>query len=203
MWLLVEQWAGDIISHQGFRAPLDDPISFVPVPRGGPTVCVWEMEVMTHETAAWVRHILQRTSPDAGAYLADDFDNTAGVSSAELLERFDTAWSDGDVAALMELMSADPCYRASTGAGPGVDYTGRQAVAKGFAAVIAAEAATHVTPPPSGEVLVFGDRGLSFWSYAEDSETGEQTIVEGVDVWTFEQGRISKKDAYRKAFRNE
>jgi hypothetical protein len=50
--------------------PDDDPAHFVPVTRilAG---CVWELTVLEHERAAWVRHMLVPAEPDLDAYLAD------------------------------------------------------------------------------------------------------------------------------------
>ncbi len=50
----------------------DDPTKFVELDK--PWIgCVWELAVLEHERAAWVRHILEPASPDLGGYLEDHF----------------------------------------------------------------------------------------------------------------------------------
>jgi ketosteroid isomerase-like protein len=68
--------------------------------------------------------------------------------------------------------------------------------------VIEAEAASGVPAPPVTDIHVFDDRGILFWSYAATAPSGQEVMIEGVDVWTFADGRIVMKDAYRKAFPN-
>lgn len=200
VWILADLWDGDIISQHTFFAELDEPSSFCRVAPGGPTACVWELAVHSHERDAFVRHVLSPLNgPDIDAYL-DDTLNTGARSNRELIDAFIQAWHDVDIDALMNLMADEPSYRASTGDGPGVDYHGRDAVRRGFAAVIDAEAASNESVPPPGEVTVFGDRIMSMWSYPTTSPSGGAVIVEGVDLWTFADGRIAVKDAYRKSF---
>lgn len=199
VWLLIDLWRGDIICQRAFLAPIDDPTSFEPIEVGGPTVCVWEMELFIHERTAFIAYVLDRPAPDVAGYLADWFDNTA-PTNAELVERFNRAWADGDVDGLMVLLADNPIYRASTGTGPGRIFTGAVEVRAGFATVIAAEASSGEPPAPPGRLHVFDDRALSFWSYPATGPSGGSVTVEGVDVWTFENSRIAVKDAYRKSF---
>ncbi|MEV1333770.1 hypothetical protein AB0J20_29830 [Micromonospora costi] len=50
--------------------PDEDPSQFVPLRRPG-VGCVWELGVLEHERAAWIRHVLAPERPDVEAYLAD------------------------------------------------------------------------------------------------------------------------------------
>jgi hypothetical protein len=78
MYLCVYDWvwgnAVEVISAAAAEpflgCPDDDPAHFVPVNRilAG---CVWELTVLEHERAAWVRHMLVPAEPDLDAYLAD------------------------------------------------------------------------------------------------------------------------------------
>lgn len=200
VWILADLWEGDVLSQHTFFAELDEPTSFSRVGPGGPTACVWELAVHSHERDAFVRHVLSPfDGPDLDAYLEDTLSERTR-SNQELVEAFAQAWGKVDVDALMNLMTDDPRYRASTGDGPGIDYHGRDAVSRGFAAVIEAEAASNEPVPPLGEVTAFGDRVISMWSYPTTSPSGQATMVEGVDLWTFADGRIAVKDAYRKSF---
>jgi hypothetical protein len=45
--------------------------------------CVWELAVLEHERAAWVRHMLTPAEPDLAAYLADrPADGPVGLRAA-------------------------------------------------------------------------------------------------------------------------
>jgi taurine dehydrogenase small subunit len=207
-WLLIDLWHGDILHQHTFQSPLDDPTVFFRVPAGGPVACTWELEIHSHESRTFIEYVLR---PDAGphleGYLADVLDTAAKQSGRDLVEEFNGAWADRDVTTLMTLMSEDPTYRASTGLNAGRVFRGRRDVEGAFRSIIASEAATTwpegETVPPNGEVFVSTDQGISFWSYAAlHPVDGRSVVIEGVDIWTFEDGKIAVKDAYRKAFSN-
>jgi hypothetical protein len=65
---------------------------------------------------------------------------------------------------------------------------------------MALESAHGKPPPTERTILIEGHRGISSWAYQRRDHQGESCVIEGVDLWTFEQGRIAIKDAYRKAF---
>lgn len=201
MWLLADRWHGDVACQHTFFAPLDDPKNFTAIPAGGPTACVWELAVHAHERDAFVAHVLNPPDgPDYDAYLADTL-TVAAAGTRRLIEQFNEAWDRGDVDGLMSLMTDNPTYRASTGTGPGTGFVGTDAVRAGFAAVIAAEAAIPAAAPlPSSQIIIAGDRAVSTWQYPSTAPDGTPAIIEGVDLWTIEDGRIAVKDAYRKSF---
>ncbi|MGI9613288.1 MAG: nuclear transport factor 2 family protein, partial [Acidimicrobiales bacterium] len=188
VWLLIDLWHDEIIKQLTFCADLASPTQFGPVAQGGPTACVWELAVHAHEKDAYIRHVLDPAQgPRPHDYLADVLPNR---NNRALVDAFNQAWTNGDVDSLMELMAPDPTYRASTGQGPGTDYRGRDAVRAGFAAVIEAEGPPNPEEPASSEVTVLGDKAISTWSYTTSTAEGETSVVEGIDVWTFESGRI-------------
>lgn len=205
-WLLIDLWHGDILHQHTFQSPFDDPTAFSHVATGGPIACTWELEIHTHESRAFIEHVLDPVpGPNLPRYLADVLDTAPGQSNRILVEEFNRAWLDHDVATLMTLMSEDPIYRASTGPNSGRVFRGRRDVESAFRAIMADEAVTTWPAgervPPGGEVSICGDQGVSFWTYAARSPgDGEPVVIEGVDVWTFEGGKITIKDAYRKAF---
>ncbi len=58
-WALIDWWAyEDVLCHKLYRAPLDHPTEFTQV-TSGPTVCVWELNVLAYERNAWVETMLQ------------------------------------------------------------------------------------------------------------------------------------------------
>jgi hypothetical protein len=78
MYLCVYDWVwGNVVEVVSAAAaepylgcPDDDPTHFVVNTRilAG---CVWELTLLEHERAAWVRHMLVPAEPDLGGYLAD------------------------------------------------------------------------------------------------------------------------------------
>jgi hypothetical protein len=78
MYLCVYDWvwgnAVEVLSAAAAEpclgCPDDDPAHFVPNTRilAG---CVWELTLLEHERAAWVRHMLVPDEPDLNGYLAD------------------------------------------------------------------------------------------------------------------------------------
>ncbi len=138
VWLLIDTWREDIMYQTLLCAPLTDPTNFQEA-EPGPTACVWELVVHAHEREACVRHLLDPADgPDVPGYLADVV-TVPLRSNTDLVRAFDAAWLARDVDALMDLMTDDPAYLASTGADPGVSFRGADEVRAGFAAFIEAE----------------------------------------------------------------
>lgn len=208
VWMLVDLWQNELLYQALFRAALDTPTNFEPVGSDGPVGCVWELRVISHERGAYVRSKHEPDEPaKATAYLSDT-DGAVVPSLGDLpqcnhrvtLTAFAERWDAGDVDGVMDLFSEDPVYRASTGSGPGSVHRGRDDVRAAIERVMAAESA-HGTPPQAEQtILVEGDRAISTWAYQGQGPAGEPCLIEGVDLWTFEGGRIAIKDAYRKAF---
>jgi hypothetical protein len=128
-----------------------------------------------------------------------------------VVQRFAEAWGAGDVDSLMLLMAPIPTFRGSVGEGPGSVFKGHAEVRAAFSKLVVP--APHPVRPqgdvpaspsnslrPEGEVFHFGDRCLTFWSLPGLDGDGQPVAVEGVDVFTFDEGnRVVCKDAYRKA----
>jgi ketosteroid isomerase-like protein len=45
---------------------------------------------------------------------------------------------------------------------------------------------------------VFGDRGISEWTFTGTARDGKRVEVHGCDLFTFRDGKIALKDSYRK-----
>ncbi|MEU7678424.1 hypothetical protein AB0C42_26825 [Micromonospora taraxaci] len=77
-YLLAYTWMFDnavevrvaVAGQPALDCPDDDPAHFVALHRPG-MGCVWELSVLEHERAAWVRHMLAPESPDLTDYLSD------------------------------------------------------------------------------------------------------------------------------------
>lgn len=116
--------------------------------------------------------------------------------SAATLQAFADAWNRHDLEALMGFMADDCVFHAV--AGPelfGRSFTGRAAVREGF------ELAWKTFPDAAwvdGEHFVCGDRGVSESTFRGTKADGTRIEARMVDVFTFRDGRIAVKNAYRK-----
>jgi ketosteroid isomerase-like protein len=113
-----------------------------------------------------------------------------------MLAAFNKAWNDHDIEALMGFM-ADGCVFHAVG-GPdllGLTYTGREQVRQGF------EAAWRNFPDAQwldGDHFVCGDRGVSESTFVGTAKDGNRVEARMVDVFTFRNGKIAVKNAFRK-----
>jgi steroid delta-isomerase-like uncharacterized protein len=113
------------------------------------------------------------------------------------LEAFSAAWNRHDVEALMSFMSDDCIFQ--TAAGPdacGTRFVGREAVRAAFAA------AWQNVPDAqwiNGVHFVHGDFGTSQWTFTGTAADGSRIETDGIDVFTFKDGKIQLKNVFRKA----
>ncbi|MDR5758430.1 nuclear transport factor 2 family protein [Caballeronia sp. LZ035] len=113
-----------------------------------------------------------------------------------LLETFNDAWNRHDIDALMDCM-AERCEFHGV-AGPdllGRTFSGRDEVRKGFTL------AWETCPDASwkeGEHFVSGERGVSESTFRGTKADGSRIEARMVDVFTFSDGKIAVKNAFRK-----
>ena len=117
------------------------------------------------------------------------------LTAADLKATFD-AFNRHDIAAVMTHFAED-CVFTTVG-GPevfGTRIEGRAAIAKAFAAVWTAmpdaEWANH-------SYFADADRGVSEWTFRGTAADGSRIEAEGCDLFTFEGGKIVRKQAFRK-----
>jgi ketosteroid isomerase-like protein len=116
--------------------------------------------------------------------------------SVKFLQDFAAAWNRHDLDALMGFMAADCAFHAT--AGPDVlgrSYVGRDAVREGF------ELAWKTFPDAAwsdGEYFVSGNRGVAECTFSGTKADGTRVEARMVDVFTFRDGKIAIKNAYRK-----
>ena len=115
---------------------------------------------------------------------------------AAFLRAFADAWNAHDIEALMSFMN-DTCEFHSVG-GPDVlgrSFVGREAVREGF------QLAWQTFPDAAwldGDHFVCGDRGVSESTFRGTKADGSRIEARMVDVFTFRNGKIAVKNAYRK-----
>jgi ketosteroid isomerase-like protein len=142
-------------------------------------------------------------SSPASTYAAPPLPKESRMSTAHppvteaTLAAFSDAWNRHDVDALMSFMSEDCVFE--TAAGPdacGTRHSGVAAVRKAFAA--AWETVTDAQWR-DGVHHVIGDFGVSEWTFTGTAADGSRIEVNGVDLFTFKNGKIQLKNSLRKA----
>lgn len=122
--------------------------------------------------------------------------NTQNQATVELLQAFGDAWNRHDIEALMSFMDDDCVFHAVGGPDLlGRSFTGRQAVREGF------QLAWQNFPDAAwldAEHFVAGDRGVTESTFCGTKADGTRIEARMVDVFTFRNGKIAVKNAYRK-----
>jgi len=122
--------------------------------------------------------------------------SSTAPADADLLARFADAWNRHDLDALMSFMHAECVFESV--AGPlacGQRHEGPEAVARAFAG------AWQAFPDAqwrNGRHLVCGERGISEWTFTGTAADGSRIEADGVDLFTFRDGKILVKNAFRK-----
>lgn len=120
---------------------------------------------------------------------------TGPVTSATLAA-FSAAWNRHDIDALMDFMSTDCIFQSAAGPDAcGSRHVGAQAVRQAFAAV------WHAVPDAQwvdGRHFVHGDFGVSQWNFTGTAADGSRIEADGIDVFTFRDGKIHLKNVFRK-----
>jgi steroid delta-isomerase-like uncharacterized protein len=113
------------------------------------------------------------------------------------LAAFSDAWNRHDIDALMSFMTEDCVFE--TAGGPeafGTRHVGTAAVRRAF------QSAWEAVPDAqwrNGQHFVHGDFGVSQWTFTGTAADGSAIEVDGVDLFTFRDGKIQRKNVFRKA----
>ena len=116
--------------------------------------------------------------------------------NVEFLQAFSDAWNRHDIDALMDFMADDCSFHAV--AGPdllGRSFVGREAVREGFML------AWQTFPDASWQDpdhFVQGNRGVTESTFVGTKADGTRIEARMVDVFTFHNGKIAVKNAFRK-----
>lgn len=121
---------------------------------------------------------------------------TAATPDTAFLQAFSDAWNRHDLDALMQFMDDDCVFHAV--AGPeamGRSFVGRDAVREGFRTAFTTFPDAAWRDPAH---FVHGDRGVTESTFCGTRADGSRIEARMVDVFTFRNGRIAVKNAYRK-----
>lgn len=125
-----------------------------------------------------------------------DADEPRAGFTAERLEAFFEACNDHDVDRIVDSFTADGIYLASVGPDDdGTTFRGSDEVGRGFAAFFAMYPDGRYT---NIDVMVHRERGIASWTFTGTPASGARMSYRGVDLFRFEDGRIARKDAFRK-----
>ena len=115
----------------------------------------------------------------------------------DTLAAFSAAWNRHDIDALMSFMSDDCVFQSAAGPDAcGTRHSGPEAVRKAFAA------AWEAMPDAqwrNGQHFVHGDFGTSQWTFTGTAVDGSRVETDGIDVFSFKDGKIRLKNVFRKA----
>jgi ketosteroid isomerase-like protein len=137
---------------------------------------------------------IEFTSPSATAMPSS---SAAPAVTTDTLAAFSDAWNRHDIDALMSFMTPDCIFQ--TAAGPdacGTRHVGTDAVRTAFAAAWATVPDAQWT---NGVHFVHGDFGTSQWTFTGTAADGSRIETDGIDVFTFKDGKIHLKNVFRKA----
>ena len=120
----------------------------------------------------------------------------SGRGTVETLRAIADAFNRHDLDAILAYFADDAVFEAPRGPFPwGRRFEGVDAVWVGLAARFAGIPDVHYG---DDDHFVAGDRGASEWTLTGTTTDGERLEVRGCDLWTFEDGLVTKKDSYWK-----
>ena len=122
--------------------------------------------------------------------------NTKDPVTVATLAAFSAAWNRHDIDSLMSFMSDDCVFQ--TAAGP-ESYGTRH---EGFQAVRAAFESAWINFPDAQWIhdrhFVHENFGVSEWTFTGTAADGSRVEADGVDIFTFKDGKIQLKNVFRK-----
>lgn len=116
--------------------------------------------------------------------------------TAEDLAAFSDAFNRHDVEAILSFMTDDCVFDAAGGPDVhGSRFVGREAVGAAFEQVWATFPDAEWA---NGRHFVAGERGVSEWTFKGTKADGSRIEAQGCDIFTFKDGKIAVKRAFRK-----
>lgn len=114
----------------------------------------------------------------------------------DLLVAYSAAWSRHDVEAIMGMMAPDCVFETSGGPDPwGRRYEGQPAVRAAIAEIFETLPDIRFA---NARHFVGGERGVSEYTILATRPNGTRINARGCDLFEFWDGKIRRKDSYRK-----
>jgi ketosteroid isomerase-like protein len=121
--------------------------------------------------------------------------NKPQLSAADLAALFD-AFNRHDIEAVMSFFAPDCVFNAIGGPEVyGTRFEGREAIAAAFSGVWGAMKDAHWDHQGH---FIHGDRAVSEWTFSGTNADGSRVEAEGCDLFTLRDGKIVRKQAFRK-----
>jgi ketosteroid isomerase-like protein len=112
-----------------------------------------------------------------------------------VVERFGAAFDEGDLNAVMALVTDDIVFESTSPAPDGGRFEGSAAVRAEWERLFADTDDPHFE---TEESVVLGDRAVVRWRYSWREASGERGHIRGVDVLRLRDGKIAAKQSYVK-----
>jgi ketosteroid isomerase-like protein len=114
----------------------------------------------------------------------------------QMLKAITTAFDEHDLDGIMVHFADDAVFDGPRGVDPwGTRFVGVDQIREGFAARFAGIPDIRYQ---QDEHFVDGDRGASEWTLSGTTTEGQSIEVRGCDLWTFRDGKVTKKDSFWK-----
>jgi steroid delta-isomerase-like uncharacterized protein len=121
-----------------------------------------------------------------------------GSVTEDVLRAVLDAFNRHDLDGILEFFADDAVFESPRGPDPwGTRFVGKEAVRAGLAKRFAGIPDVHYGNDDHF-LSADGRRGVSEWTLTGTTTDGDLLEVRGCDVWTFEDGRIVRKDSYWK-----
>jgi steroid delta-isomerase-like uncharacterized protein len=121
-----------------------------------------------------------------------------GSVTEDVLRAVLDAFNRHDLDGILEFFADDAVFESPRGPDPwGTRFVGKEAVRAGLAKRFAGIPDVHYGNDDHF-LSADGRRGVSEWTLTGTTTDGERLEVRGCDLWTFEDGRINRKDSYWK-----
>ena len=118
------------------------------------------------------------------------------MMTVQQLEAYGDAWNRHDIDAIMGYMAEDCVFLIASGpSAEGARYEGKEDVRRRFMEVWKDYPDVQFI---NAQHFVSGDRGLSQWTFVGTRASGRSLEVNGLDLFTFRDGKIWVKDSYLK-----
>jgi ketosteroid isomerase-like protein len=113
-----------------------------------------------------------------------------------MLEAITQAFDQHDLEGILAHFTDDAVFDAPRGPDAwGTRFVGLEAIRQGFAGRFAGIPDIRYQDDSH---FVDGDRGASEWTLSGTTTDGQRIEVRGCDLWTFRDGKVSKKDSFWK-----
>ncbi len=121
------------------------------------------------------------------------------MSIEKTLDQLTKAWNEQDVDAIVSVFADDGSYHEPAGPDSlGRTHTGPAAIRNALTRIFATFPDGRILP--AGPVVIAGDHAHCEWDFEWSDKSGRKRRVRGVDVFTFERGKLKHKSAYLKQY---